>query len=54
MGSGTSTNFTAVSGLSLDTSATAFWCGSTWSNQLNAKIKLNHDGSGWLASKNIT
>ena len=54
MGTGGQNNFTCVSGISPDTSAAAFWCGSTWSNQLNAKIKLNHDGSGWLASKNIT
>lgn len=53
MGSGTNDNFTAVSGMSPDTSSAAFWCGSTWGNVLNAKIKLNHDGSGWLASKNI-
>lgn len=54
MGTGGQNNFTCVSGMSPDTSAAAFWCGSTWGNQLNAKIKLNHDGSGWLASKNIT
>lgn len=54
MGTGGADNFVAVSGLSPDTTAAAFWCGSTWSNQLNAKIKLNHDGSGWLANKNIT
>lgn len=53
MGTGGQNNFTCVSGMSPDTSAAAFWCGSTWANQLNAKIKLNHDGSGWLASKNI-
>lgn len=54
MGTGGQNNFTCVSGMSPDTSAAAFWCGSSWSNQLNAKIKLNHDGSGWLANKNIT
>lgn len=54
MGTGGQNDFTCVSGMSPDTSAAAFWCGSTWGNQLNAKIKLNHDGSGWLASKNIT
>ncbi|WP_195372978.1 MULTISPECIES: hypothetical protein [Parabacteroides] len=53
MGTGGQNNFTCVSGISPDTSAAAFWCGSTWGNQLNAKIKLNHDGSGWVASKNI-
>lgn len=54
MGTGSNTNFQCVSGLSPDTSAAAFWAGSTWENQLNAKIKLNHDGSGWLGSGNIT
>lgn len=53
MGTGGQNNFTCVSGISPDASAAAFWCGSTWGNQLNAKIKLNHDGSGWVASKNI-
>lgn len=53
MGTGGENNFTCVSGMSPDTSSAAFWCGSTWINVLNAKIKLNHDGSGWLASKNI-
>lgn len=53
MGTGTNTNFTCVSGFSPDTTKAAFWAGSTWENQLNARIKLNHDGSGWLAGGNI-
>lgn len=53
MGAGSNTNFQCVSGISPDTSGAAFWAGSTYENQLNAKIKLNHDGSGWLAGGNI-
>lgn len=54
MGAGSNTSFQCVSGISPDTSGAAFWAGSTYENQLNAKIKLNHDGSGWLGSGNIT
>lgn len=54
MGTGSNTSFQCVSGISPDTSGAAFWAGSTYENQLNAKIKLNHDGSGWLGSGNIT
>lgn len=53
MGAGSNINFQCVSGISPDTSGAAFWAGSTYENQLNAKIKLNHDGSGWLAGGNI-
>lgn len=53
MGTGSNNNFQCVSGLSPDTKNAAFWAGSTWANQNSAKIKLNHDGSGWLANKNI-
>lgn len=54
MGTGSNTSFVCVSGLSPDTSGAAFWAGSTYENQLNSKIKLNHDGSGWLGGGNIT
>lgn len=54
MGTGSNTSFQCVSGISPDTSGAAFWAGSTYENQLNAKIKLNHDGSGWLGCGNIT
>lgn len=53
MGTGSNTSFQCVSGISPDTSGAAFWAGSTYENQLNAKIKLNHDGSGWLAGGRI-
>lgn len=53
MGTGLNTSFQCVSGISPDTSGAAFWAGSTYENQLNAKIKLNHDGSGWLAGGRI-
>lgn len=53
MGSGSDANFTCRAGLSPDLNNAALWIGSTWSNQNEARIRLNHDGSGWLAGKNI-
>lgn len=53
MGTGPDNNFTCNAGFSPDTNNAAFWIGSSWNNQNEARIRLNHDGSGWLAGKNI-
>ncbi|MCD8137044.1 MAG: hypothetical protein LUH01_14310, partial [Parabacteroides gordonii] len=53
MGTGSDNNFTCNAGFSPDTNNAAFWIGSSWNNQNEARIRLNHDGSGWLAGKNI-
>lgn len=53
IGSGGGTGFVASAGFAPSSIGPAFWCGSTFANRENASIKLSHDGSGWLAKKNI-
>lgn len=54
LGTGSNTNFTNTAGMSPDSNDPAFWAGNTGGDPLlNSRIVLNHDGSGWLASKNI-
>lgn len=54
LGTGSNTSFKNTAGMSPDGNDPAFWAGNTGGDPLlNSRIVLNHDGSGWLASKNI-
>lgn len=54
LGTGSNTNFRNTAGMSPDGNDPAFWAGNMGGDPLlNSRIVLNHDGSGWLASKNI-
>lgn len=56
VGSGSIENLTVKGGISPDVNNVCFWAGGTYGQAVNneAKIVLRHDGSGFLADKNIS
>lgn len=56
VGSGSIDNLSVKGGISPDVNNVCFWTGGTYGQAVNneAKIVLRHDGSGFLANKNIS